>query len=571
MIDSDPAQQHGPPVGAAVEHIAGLTRRRLLGVGAKGALAVGGASLLAACGAGGSQSRSVSSSPTSAIPKLPTSSGGGTPVHGGTLIVGGITGGTSETINPILASSFIDVLSLLQVFDRLFKASADQRSVLPQLAVSAEPSKDFTVWTLKLRPNVTWHDGTPFSADDVVYSMQSFWANPGGYGAWATTNIDLKNIRKRGNLTVEVPLHSPDTEFPFLSVPYTSAIVKSGTKPSSFTKGLPVGTGPFKVVSFHRGQQRTFARNANYWESGKPYLDKLIFDTSFADETTRLNALLGGQIKLMPFAAPLSAKAQLGSSSVTLFGSPSPQPNAIVMRVDKGQYADPRVRQAMKLVANRQGLIDGALAGFATPGADLLGASSMYYDASAKAAYDPEKAKSLIKAAGMSNDTFVMQTAAVAPGQVSAATLFAEQASAAGIKLTLQQEQQGVYFTGPGGYLSAHLRQDTYLPYASLDASYRSLLTDPGKNLLNESYWGAQNPGGAGAQADLAAALAATTASKATSAWLKVQQQQVESGGLLIWANSYFLHLADPTVKNFVESPAGFLDDNRMLDGWVTT
>ena len=142
-----------------------ITRRRLMAIGAQGALALGGAGLLTACGG--------SSSSSSAT----TSASGGTPVRGGTFRVGMITAGSAETINPAHAVNNSDLLRIAQLYDNLFTVGPDVKTLVPALALSAEPNSKATVWTLKLRPNVKWHDGKPFTADDVVYTLRS-WANP---------------------------------------------------------------------------------------------------------------------------------------------------------------------------------------------------------------------------------------------------------------------------------------------------------------------------------------------------------------------------------------------------------
>ena len=128
-----------------------ITRRRLMALGAQGALAVGGAGLLASCGG--------SSSSSSAA----TSASGGKPVRGGTFRVGMITAGSAETINPVHTVNNPDILRIAQLYDNLFTVGPDV-TLVPALALSAEPNSDATVWTLKLRPNVKWHDGKPLDS-----------------------------------------------------------------------------------------------------------------------------------------------------------------------------------------------------------------------------------------------------------------------------------------------------------------------------------------------------------------------------------------------------------------------
>ena len=147
----------------------------------------------------------------------------------------------------------------------------------PALALSAEPNKDANVWTIRLRSGVTWHDGRPFTADDVVYTFHG-WANPANFAHAATGNlIDFSGLRKSDSLTVEVPLVASVADFPAFLTTYNNFIIQDGTTAHDFKTG-PQGTGPFSFVSFTPGQSSVFKRNPNYWESGKPYVDQVVVD-----------------------------------------------------------------------------------------------------------------------------------------------------------------------------------------------------------------------------------------------------------------------------------------------------
>ncbi len=539
---------------SAVPEASGVTRRTLIRHGAAVGLVVGGGSLLAACGSGGS-----GTAPAAA--KVATSSGGGTPVRGGTMTVGVISGGSTETLNPVAGATTGDFLRQLQLFDTLFAMSTDLQSTVPRLALSAEPNKDASVWTVKLRDGVTWHDGSPFGADDVIYSF-GFWVSPTSFFAGIGGLIDLKRVRKIDRLTVEVPLVAPTGQWP--STTTIVPIVKAGAKAETFdTK--PIGTGPFKFQSFSQSRS-VFVANKDYWEHGKPYVDKVVFDTSFTDENARLNALLGGQIDVMPASPYLQTRNQLRGGTVSVVGSPSPLVYPMAMRVDKGPFADVRVRQAMKLIADRQALVDGAWSGFGTVGNDLFGAGEQYFASDLKREQDIEKARSLLKAAGRSGDTFTLQTSAIAAGVTEAATLYAQQASAAGIKVKVQQVSPAAYYTGAGGFMTSPFRSSYYSPDGSLTTYYVVGLSRT--SAVNETYWGHQ-PGGAAAWKLIDEAVAATDPARARDLWHQVQQQQFDQGGFLIWGNSYQLNLVARRVKGLSESQIGYLNNGRLLDGWV--
>jgi peptide/nickel transport system substrate-binding protein len=532
------------------------TRRSFLGHAAQGAAVLTGASALASCGGSASHASRTSSG-------LPSSAGGGSPVRGGTLTVGTITGGTAETVVPILVVNDVDNLRVSQLFDTLFIPSDDLTTILPRLALAAERNSDATIWTITLRDGVRWHDGKPLTADDVVHTIR-LSLSPQSYAGSLLRNINVSQVRKRGRLSVEVPLHTPDAQLP--RIMSELVVVQDGASVASL-RNHPVGTGPFKFLSFTPGSQSVFVANHDYWEdNGKPYVDRIIFNSSFTDNVARQNALLSGGIDLL-FSAPwLTARQQLDRGQVTVFGSHSAQDFLFAMRVDKGPFADPRVRQAMKMLPNRQALIDGALAGFATVGTDLLGTGTPYFASDLKPVYDPEKARALLKAAGQENTTFTLQTSPVIDGMVQAATLFAAQAKAVGITVNVKTISPAIYYTPQGGVGSFPFRSDYYLPLPSLDLYYNEYVVAgaPG----NETGWGNQ-PGGAAADRLTAQARSATDPTQARMLWHQVQKEQFDQGGLLIWANADYVHMASSRVRGVAESPLGYFRGGRLLDAWL--
>ncbi len=139
-----------------------------------------------------------------------------------------------------------------------------------------------------------------------------------------------------------------------------------------------------------------------------------------------------------------------------------------LMRVDKGHFADNRVRQAFKLLVDRQAMIDGAWAGFGTPAYDLLAPGTQYYASDLKVTQDVEKAKSLFKAAGVLGETFVLPTSDFLPGMVESSTILAEQAAAAGVKVVVNTTSAATYFTPAGGFLTRDFGMEVDQPVGSL-------------------------------------------------------------------------------------------------------
>ena len=198
--------------------------------------------------------------------RLSTGPSGGSPTRGGTLRVGLLSAGSAETLDVRMPFNFPDFIRIFQLLDPLF-FQGPRGIMSPGLATEAHPNSDFTVWTLKLRDGVVWHDGKPFTADDVVYTIQNSWGAKSGlnYGLYSPI-IDFKGVRKMDNLTVEIPLLRSIAQFEQLTFTQASHVIQNGT--TDFSR--PVGTGPFNYKSFNPGSQSVFTANKDYWRSPYP-------------------------------------------------------------------------------------------------------------------------------------------------------------------------------------------------------------------------------------------------------------------------------------------------------------
>lgn len=532
-----------------------VTRRRLLVRGAQGLAGVGTASLLAACGAGASNPASPTSSTAS----------GGSPIRGGTLTLGIITGGTAETLNPGLAVTYTDILRVFQLYNFLFLCGSDVRTLEPSLATAAEPNRDATMWTLHLRDGVHWHDGKPFTADDVVWTIKS-WSSSGNYAYGIFGQfVDFNSVRKRGPLTVEVPLVRPSAQFPSLTTYFNCAVIQNGATHKSIA-AKPIGTGPFRYQSFTPGSRSVFTANPHYWaDPSRPYVKTLVVDSSFTDETSRNNALLSSQVDVSPlYPAPL-AKQEKSSGQVQVLMAPGTGAYYFTMLVNKGPLADNRVRQALKLAINRQEMVDNIFAGYGRVGNDFYTSTDVEYALGTAPTYDVEKAKSLLKSAGKEGVTLTLQTAPAQSGYVESATLLAQQVKAAGINISLQQMSAATYFTTTAGYLNGRLfGQDS--EFCNQSMTVAAAIEYLKGCAYNESNWSSV-PGG---QTILDQALRELNAARAKELWAKVQQQQISDGGLIVWGWPDWIDAAQHRVKGLTVGRAGPLNNYDVTGAWLS-
>ena len=454
------------------------------------------------------------------------------------------------------------------MYNLLFYVGENITPIVPGLALSADSNRDATVWRLNLRSDVVWHDGKPFNADDVVYNFKVLWSNANLNFASSILQglVNYAGVRKINKLTVEVPLHRPVAEFPALLTYDDFGVLQDGATKASNAKH-PIGTGPFKYVSFVPGSRSVFAANRDYWESGKPYVDTLVVDSSFTDNTAIYNALLSGTINLFPTLPFSNAREQLSVKEVQILESAfAAEQYMFTMRVDKGPFADNRVREGFKLLVDRQAMIDSAFSGFGTVGNDLLSPGTKYFESGLKREQDVERARSLFKAAGVSGHTFVLPVAEAFPGMVDSATILAEQAPAAGVKVSVQVQNAATYFNTAGGFTVRSFGYEVDQPAGSLLVYYISELTRGCPYM--DTHWGYQ-PGGAADWALINSAISATGPTKARRLWYEAQAQQFNQGGYLIWANAPYVDAAANNVRG-LSAGAGFSYNNwRLLDGWL--
>ena len=420
-----------------------VSRRDFLRVVGAGSV-VGGAAL-AGCG--------TSAQPSSS--SLPSTK----PRRGGTLNVGMTGGSSSDNLDAEDIISNPDNVRVESLYESLleFNPQAGPEFVL---AEELTPNADASVWTVRVRPDVTFHNGKTLTADDVIFSFQRVMDPKLPLaGAPLLPTLDVAGMRKLDSRTVQMPFKQPFAVFPtVMLINYFNII------PVGYDVKKPVGTGPFRYKSFNPSISSTFVRYDNYWQSGLPYLDELII-SDFPDETSQVNALLSGEIDAAPELSISSVTtSRRGGKKVKIDDGGFYTP--FTMRVDQAPFNDVRVRQAMRAVVNRVQMRELVFGGHGTLGNDISSIFDEEYDhALPQRHQDLDLARSLLKKAGQEHLTVELVTSDVAPGCTLAAQVLAQQASAAGITINLRQVTPTELY-GPN-YLKWTFAQDSwvYLPY----------------------------------------------------------------------------------------------------------
>jgi peptide/nickel transport system substrate-binding protein len=395
-----------------------LTRRRLLSAG----LISVGAITLVACSqpapvapASSTAGTGAGAAPTSAPPaSAPTTvaaaaaTAPSTAQGGGTLVFARTDDSTD--LDPATYRGRFNSMMIWQFFDTLWRykvGSADEFE--PALATSWEQAPDKMSWTFHLRQGVTFHDGTPFNADAVIFSfMRQIDPNHPNHTEkmvdFPTFLGMIKNVEKVDDATVKMNLAFDSPIFSRQIASAWSSIVSptAADKLKRDFSASPVGTGPFSLDQWNRGSDLQLNPNPNYW-GGKPPVDRLVIRV-IPEPSVQLAELEAGNVHIMeavqaPFLDRIRQNSQL-----KLITSPGMANLMIFFNFGVPQFSDIRVRQAFNYAIDRQKLVDTILGGTALVANGAFPPGVVGYDPTVGVyAYDPEKAKQLLAAAGLAN------------------------------------------------------------------------------------------------------------------------------------------------------------------------
>jgi peptide/nickel transport system substrate-binding protein len=546
-----------------------LTRRDFLQRGATVGAALSVPGILAACGGGGGGAAPAPAPPAESSPPADTGTpppatteapaASGEPTPGGTLRLALSDGGASEVLDPQGFVSATDQYRTLNVWDRLAEPQADNTIGL-MLAESIEPASegDATVWVVRLKSGVTFHDGKDLTADDVIWTFQRLLRKDAPYFSAVDPFIDGKRLEKVDDLTVKFGLKQPYGDFPrFLSNRYT-VILADGT--DTFTKPEEcIGTGPFMLKEWSAGERALLAKNPSWWQSGQPYVDAVEL-LQIAQES-QLNALLSGQVDGTEVFNSLSQALQLESNSaVKLFRLPGANVPNLTMRLDSKPFDDADVRLAFKLAYDRQKLLDTLYLGQGSLGNDLHGKAFPSYNKDLpQREYDPEKAKSLLAKAGYPDGIEVELVTGLYPEQ---AQVYAQQAKAAGITVKLKKVPGEDIYNTDLYYLKAPFSETSWgADSFEFIAPQGYVVNAP----YNETAW--KRPDW---DKRFFEAVGIVDEAKRYEIFYALQEELWNEGGYLIGAYGDTIYAGSSAVNGVIDQVPGFLwNDSRFEMLWL--
>lgn len=342
-------------------------------------------------------------------------------------------GGEPDQLDPHKTSSYFSFEVLENVFDTLV-APDENLEMKPALAERWETSPDQRTWTFHLRRGVTFHDGSPFTADDVVYSYRRI------------IDEKLTNSDKFSAVTA-VTATDPDTVVLNLEQPTPNlltnlggfkgmAIVSRRNVESGDIATHPVGTGPFAFVSQRSGDSIVLKANPGYW-GGPPGVPGVTF-RFISEPTTALSALQAGEIDWTDVVPPQRVDQLRNDDSIHLAVTPSNDYWYLAMNEARPPWNDVRVRRAIAFAIDRDAIVQATSYGTAQANQLAIPEGNPWYAPYDGYRLDVEQAKRLLAEAGAAPDRMDMLVTSEYPQTVTAAQVIADNLAPLGITVDIR-------------------------------------------------------------------------------------------------------------------------------------
>lgn len=313
----------------------------------------------------------------------------------------------------------------------------------PDLATDWTRNDEGTVWTFRIRKGVRFHDGTLLDARDVVYSIDRVIDPDYGSPARAAVKM-IDRIEATGPMTVRMTLDSTFADLPLQLMDPRLRIIPEGSADTVDQSGI--GTGPFRVETFDPDGITVLTAFEDYWE-GAPALARIEV-IGVPDAQARLQAVLSGQLDMERGIAPILRRALDDSPDFQLREVPTGNWMGLAFRTDMEPVDDPRVRRALRLVVDREEMLDLALDGGGIVSCDTPVAPNDQYRADMRCPPDPDRARALLEEAGYPDGIDIeVFVSSLDPSWPVIGVTYQEQAARAGIRVNVVNASADGYWS----------------------------------------------------------------------------------------------------------------------------
>jgi peptide/nickel transport system substrate-binding protein len=406
------------------------------------------------------------------------------------------------------------------IFEGLTKISMDG-AVTPLLAENWSESPDGKSYTFRLRKGVTFSDGAPLDSAAVKFSFERAKAEGSTNKAKKAVFDNISSVAAYDPHTVILTLNNPDATMPFRLGENTAVILHPNSAATAASK--PVGTGPYRLENWAKGSSITLVKSPSFRDAAKVRLEKVTF-RFINDPAAQVAALLAGDIDGMPRFGALQALKQFqGDKRFTVEIGNTAGKGIMAINNRKAPFTDVRVRRALAHAIDRKAFIDGAQEGLGKPiGSHFAPTDLGYLDLTKTYPYDPEKAKVLLRDAGVTTPLNVTLTLPPPQYARKGGEIIAAQLAKVGINAKIENVEWAQWLAGPfkGNFDLTIINHVEPLDYATAYA-------DP------KYYFGYDSPKFRGLVATLAATSNITEKGRL---WRDIQRQLAEDAvNVFIW------------------------------------
>ena len=363
------------------------------------------------------------------------------PKKGGTLRMGLQGGSTTDSMDPALATNQV-ALMVIRLWGEPLVELTDDGGIEGKVAESFESTPDAQVWTFKVRKGITFSNGQPVTATDVVESLDRHSGEDTKSGALGIMR-GIKAMRTEGEDTVVIELDIPNADLPYLLADYHLIIQPGGGKDAP---DAAIGTGPYVMKEIDMGVRFVAEKNPNYWgDLGNADVLELVV---INDNTARVAALQSGQVDLIDRVPPRTAGLVARAPGVTVHQTSGPGHYVFIMHCNTAPFDNNDVRLALKYAINREELVEKVLFGYGSVGNDTpINAAYPLFTEMEQRTYDPDKAKFHMQQSGYDGAILLRTSENSFPGAPDASALFQQSCAAAGINLEIKREPNDGYWS----------------------------------------------------------------------------------------------------------------------------
>ncbi|MEZ4562254.1 MAG: ABC transporter substrate-binding protein [Thermomicrobiales bacterium] len=482
-------------------------------------------------------------------------------------------GSEPENLDPHQMLAYTTSLVVYQMFEGLVRFAPGTLEVEPWLAESWESSEDGLDWTFILRKGVTFHDGTPFNADAVKFSFDRQMDESSPFykmGQWSTATdlAIIDSVTVDGEDTVTFHLAGPYSKFLSRMTGALDWIV-SPTAVEQYGEAFlenPVGTGPYQLDRWEKGQQVVLRRNETWW-NGTPGLDEIYF-RAIPEEGARLAALLSGEVNMSLDVGPETVDLLRASDAHTVATGPTGAIWFLAMNVESEPFKDVKVRQAVNYAVDKRAIVEDVLRNTVETAYGPLSPGFEEYNPKVETyfSYDPEKAAALLAEAGWPADREVVFRCSIGGSGMllpeEMATVIQDNLRAIGMQARLEVTE----FVSWMDAIRSDQNELTVMSWnvapTEPDYIFNGVLTKgafpPG---FNTSHWTDEE-----LEQLVADALVTADPAVARANYERAQEIVMERAPIVPVCHRQQIYGYTNSIKNFAPSPSMMLD---LIDVWI--